>query len=332
MSEVRPLVTGDMPADHWIDRHAPPGMRPYLKLARIDRPIGTWLLLWPCWWSLALAAPHRAVLSPGAALPGWAPTGWPEGWVTAGLPDPVLFVLFGVGALLMRAAGCTFNDILDRDFDAQVARTRTRPLAARQISVPQAVLFMTVLGLAGLGVLLGFNATAVWLGVFALIPAFVYPFAKRFTHWPQLFLGFAFNWGALLGWAAVTGGVGTAPLALYVAGIGWTLGYDTIYAHQDKEDDALIGVKSAAILLAEGTRPWLAGFYALTIAGMALAAWLAELGWPVYLGLALAGAHLAWQVRSVRFDDAANCLTTFRANRDFGVIVFLSLVAGAVAA
>ena len=332
MSNAAPTVTGDMPAGHWIDRYAPRAWRPYLKLARVDRPIGTWLLLWPCWWSISLAAPHRPAAHVGATLPGWAPTGWLAGGWLDGLPDPVLFVLFGLGALVMRAAGCSFNDILDKDLDARVARTRTRPIAAGQVSVARAALFMIVLGLVGLAILLGFNRFAVWLGLAAVIPAFIYPFSKRFTDWPQLWLGFAFNWGALLGWAAVTGSLGWAPVALYLGGIGWTLGYDTIYAHQDKEDDARFGVKSAAILLADDTRPWLAGFYTVTLGGLALAGALAGTGWPFYAGLGVAALHLAWQVRRVRFDDAANCLATFRSNKGFGWIVFVSLIAGSLAA
>jgi 4-hydroxybenzoate polyprenyltransferase len=324
MSDAVPPVTGDMPANHWIDRYAPAGARPYLKLARIDRPIGTWLLLWPCWWSLALAAPHSA----DAARPGWAALGWLSG----GWPNPVLFVLFGLGALVMRAAGCTWNDIRDRDLDARVARTRSRPIAAGQVSLARAFAFMVALGLTGLVILLGLNRFAVGLGIAALLPAFIYPFAKRFTHWPQAFLGVAFNWGALLGWAAVTGGLAAAPFALYVAGIGWTLGYDTIYAHQDKEDDAIVGVKSSAILLGERTRPWLAAFYIVTVAGLAAAGWLAGIGWLFYAGLALAAAHLARQVVRVCINDAANCLAVFRSNRNFGWIVFASLVAGSVTA
>ena len=328
MSRAAPFVTGDMPANHWIDRHVPRPARPYLKLMRIDRPIGTWLLLWPCWWSVALAARHAAPPSPGGAVPGWAPTGlWAGGW-----PDPALFALFGIGALLTRGAGCAFNDILDRDLDAAVERTRSRPLPAGQISVAQAAALMAALWLLAFAVLLGFNGFAVGVGAASLLPAFLYPFAKRFTHWPQFFLGLAFNWGALLGWAAVAGTLGGAALLLYLAGIAWTLAYDTIYAHQDRDGDALFGMKSTALLLGDRTRPWLVGFFAAAVAGIGAAGWMSGLAWPFYLGLALAAAHAARQVRRVRFEDPGSCLATFRSNRDFGAIVFAAIVAGSVAA
>ncbi len=319
-----PFVTGDMPAGHWIDRWVPVAWRPYFKLARIDRPIGTWLLLWPCWWSLALAAPFAGAPHPGGTLPGWAPTGWLGGsW-----PDPVLFALLGLGALVMRGAGCVWNDIRDRDLDAQVARTRSRPLVTGEVSVGAAYVFMVVLGLTGLGVLLAFDQAAVGLGLISLIPACIYPLAKRFTRWPQFFLGLAFNWGALLGWAAVTGTLDWPALALYVGGIAWTLGYDTIYGHQDKEDDAVFGVGSAAIALRTTTRPWLVVFYGAFMVGLTAAGAMSGIGWPFYAGLLAVGLHFAWQVRRVRFDDAANCLKVFRSNRDLGWIVLAAIVAG----
>ncbi|MBM3510819.1 MAG: 4-hydroxybenzoate octaprenyltransferase [Alphaproteobacteria bacterium] len=320
------FVTGDMPAGHWIDRWVPVAWRPYFKLARIDRPIGTWLLLWPCWWSLALAAPFAGPPHPGGTLPGWAPAGWLGG----GWPDPILFALLGVGALVMRGAGCVWNDIRDRDLDAQVARTRSRPLPAGQVSVAAAYVFMVALGLIGLAILVGFNRTAVLLGVVALIPACVYPLAKRFTQWPQFFLGLAFNWGALLGWAAVTGTLDWPAVALYLGGIAWTLGYDTIYGHQDKEDDVAFGVGSAAIALRTTTRPWLVVFYGVFLTGLIAAGTSCGIGWPFYAGVALAALHFAWQIRRVRFDDAANCLKVFRSNRDLGWIVFAAIVAGNV--
>ena len=328
MSEATPFVTGDMPANHWIDRRVPRSARPYLKLMRIDRPIGTWLLLWPCWWSIALAAHHALPPSLGGGIPGWAPTGlWAGGW-----PDPVLFVMFGLGALLTRGAGCTFNDILDRDLDAAVERTRSRPLPAGQISVLRAVVFMITLWLIAAGILLGFNQFALWVGIASLVPAFVYPFSKRFTHWPQFFLGLAFNWGALLGWAAVTGTLSWAAFVLYVAGISWTLAYDTIYAHQDREGDALFGMKSTALLLGDGTRPWLISFFIITVAGIAIAGSLSQLAWPFYVGLIVAAGQATWQVRGVRFNDPVNCLAMFKSNKWFGSIVFASIIAGSVTA
>ncbi|MSP51899.1 MAG: 4-hydroxybenzoate octaprenyltransferase [Alphaproteobacteria bacterium] len=326
MASTQPFVTGDMPAAHWIDRYVPAPARPFFKLARIDRPIGTWLVLWPCWWSLAFAAPHAGLPAPGGTLPGWAPTGLASG----GWPDPVLIALFGIGALVMRAAGCVWNDIQDRDLDAQVERTRSRPLAAGLISVTAAYIFMFALGLIGLAILVAFNDAAIWLGIASLVPACLYPLSKRFTQWPQFFLGLAFNWGALLGWAAATGTVSWAAVALYAGGIGWTLGYDTIYAHQDKGGDAAFGVGSAAIVLGDATRPWLVAFYGVFLVGLVVAGALAGSGWPFYVGVVIAAIHFGWQVRRVRFDDAASCLSTFRSNKWLGWIVFSSIVAGNV--
>ncbi|MFQ5958553.1 MAG: 4-hydroxybenzoate octaprenyltransferase [Alphaproteobacteria bacterium] len=293
-------------APHWIDRYPPPGMRPYLKLARADKPIGTWLLLWPCWWSLALAA-------------------------GGGLPDARLVVLFGVGAVVMRGAGCTFNDIVDRDFDARVARTRERPLPSGAVSVIQAWGFLALQLLAGLVVLLQLNSAAIWLGVASLALVAAYPFMKRITWWPQAWLGLTFNWGALLGWTAATGALAPPALALYAAGVAWTLGYDTIYAHQDKEDDALIGVKSSALKLGDATRPWLFAFYGAALALLALSGALAGLAWPFYLGLAAAGVQLAWQAAQVDIDSPRDCLAKFVSNKWLGAIVFAAIVGGRLA-
>ena len=249
----------DVPDESWIDRLAPEGTRPYLRLARVDRPIGTWLLLLPCWWSLSLASPS-----------------WPDG---------KMLVLFVIGSLVMRGAGCTVNDIVDREFDARVARTAARPIPSGQVSVRQAVIFLALQLLLGLVVLLQFNAFAIGLGIGSLVLIVLYPFMKRITYWPQLFLGLTFNWGALLGWAAVKGGLGLSAAALYAAGIFWTLGYDTIYAHQDKEDDILIGVKSTALKFGAATGPWLIGFYAITVCLLAMTGYLVEMAWPFYLAL-----------------------------------------------
>ncbi len=290
---------------NWVDSLAPAWTRPYLRLGRLDRPIGTWLLLWPCWWSLAMIALHDG-------------TGW---------PDPVLFVLFGVGALTMRGAGCTFNDLVDRDFDAQVARTRSRPIPSGQVSVARAKLFLVLQCLLGLAVLLQFNLFAIVLGAASLVIVAVYPFMKRVTYWPQLFLGLAFNWGALLGWAAVSGSLSAAPVVLYVAGICWTLGYDTIYAHQDKEDDALIGLKSTALKFGDATPKWLSGFYTATIAGIWIAGYLAGGGLVFSLGMLAAAGHLAWQIAKLDIDNPDRCLTLFHSNRDFGFIVLAAIVA-----
>ncbi|RMF09311.1 MAG: 4-hydroxybenzoate octaprenyltransferase, partial [Alphaproteobacteria bacterium] len=290
---------------NWVDRWAPASARPFLRLARADRPIGVWLLLWPCWWSVALAA-----IASGAPL-----------------PDVRLLMLFAIGALAMRAAGCAYNDIVDREFDAKVARTRSRPIPSGQISVREAVLFMLVLCLIGLLVLLQFNYQTIILGFASLGIVAVYPFMKRVTNWPQAILGLAFSWGALMGWCAVFGGLSPPPLYLYAAAVAWTIGYDTIYAHQDKEDDALLGLKSSALKLGAATRPVLAILYAVTIAGI-LAAGLSAGAGVIFVAILGVGAlQLAWQVTTLDIDDAENCLTRFRSNRDFGAIIFLAMLA-----
>jgi len=304
MAEPTPTSASDIPVGGWIDRLAPSATRPYLRLARVDRPIGTWLLVLPCWWSVALATPS---------------------W-----PDPWLLVLFGVGALVMRGAGCTLNDIADRHFDGRVARTANRPIPSGAVSVPQAIAYMVALCLIGLGVLVQFNGFAVAVGAASLIIVAVYPFMKRITYWPQAVLGLAFNWGALLGWAAVRGDLGVPAILLYGAGILWTLGYDTIYAHQDREDDLMIGLKSTALLFGATTRPWLATFYAGAILLTGVAGYLAELSWPFYAALVVAALHLGWQVATIDIDDPKGCLVRFKSNRDYGLILFVGIVAGQV--
>ena len=304
MTNTVKSAASDIPTGNWIDRLVPEGLRPYTRLARIDRPIGTWLLLFPCWWSIALATPA--------------------------LPDVWLFVLFAIGSLVMRGAGCTVNDIADRNYDARVARTASRPIPSGAVSVSQAIVFLVLQLLAGLAVLLQFNTFAIALGAGSLGLVAIYPFMKRITYWPQLVLGLTFNWGALLGWAAVRGGLDGAPLALYGAGVLWTLGYDTIYAHQDKEDDVLIGLKSTALRLGESTRPWLFGFYVGTALLMAFAGYLAGLAWPFYGVLMIAVCHLAWQAAMVDLADPKDCLAKFKSNRHFGWIVLAAVIAGQV--
>ncbi len=295
----------DMGLGGFLHKVTPIAAHPYLRLARLDRPIGTWLLLFPCWWSLALARPGLRDLC----------------W---------LGVLFAFGAIVMRGAGCTINDIIDRDLDAQVERTRNRPLPSGEIGVPQALAFMTVLLLIGLLVLLQLKPFAIGLGVASLALVFFYPLMKRITWWPQAFLGLTFNWGALLGWAAVTGGLAAPALWLYAAGITWTLGYDTIYAHQDKEDDARIGVKSTALRLGDRSRPWIAGFYTVAILGLGMAQFTAGLN-PLFLvGLAAAALQLAWQLRHWAPDAPADCLLRFRSNRWFGWLVLAGIVLGSL--
>ena len=297
----------DIRSDHWVERLAPPGARPYLRLARIDRPIGTWLLLIPCWWGTAFAASSLSAFR-------WS--------------DLMLYILFAVGAMVMRGAGCCWNDIMDRDFDAKVARTTQRPIANGDLTVRQALLFMALLMLIGLAVLIPMGQAAAMVAIASLVLVVIYPLMKRVTYWPQFFLGLAFNWGILVAWAAVTGGLGLPTALLYAAGIAWTLGYDTIYAHQDKEDDALIGVKSTALKFGANTKPWLWGFYAVTLVLTAAAGATAGLAWPFYVLLALGAVQLAWQVIDLDLDDPADCLAKFHSNRYFGFILLAGFVAG----
>ncbi len=299
------LAASDIPRGGWVDRLLPRPARPYARLARLDRPIGSWLLLFPCWWSLGLASP--APLS-GQSL--------------------ALFALFGVGAVVMRGAGCTFNDICDRDFDARVARTRDRPLPAGEVTLRGALVFLVALLLLGLAVLVALNPYAIVVGAASLLLLFTYPLAKRVTFWPQFVLGLAFNWGALLGWAAVRGTLDPAALLLYAGGVFWTLGYDTIYAHQDRRDDPAAGVRSSARALGPASKPWLLMFYAAAVSLFAAAGQQAGLGWPYAVGLAFAAGQLAWQVLDLDPDDPKDCLAKFRSNRLAGWLV----LGGAVSA
>jgi len=292
----------DIHAGDWVERLLPRWAEPYARLARLDRPIGTWLLLFPGWWGIALAARR---------------------W-----PDPVLLALFVVGATVMRGAGCTLNDIADRDYDGRVARTRLRPIPSGRVSVPQAVVFMLAQLAVGAAILLSLNRTSLWLGIGVLGLIATYPFMKRVTYWPQIFLGLNFNWGALIGWTAAAGVLAWPPLLLYVGGVFWTIGYDTIYAHQDKEDDARIGVKSSALALGARTRPFLFVFY-VAAAALWVAAGLADrLGFIFWVGVAAASAHLAWQAARVNTEDPADCLRKFRSNRIVGWLMLGAIVAG----
>jgi 4-hydroxybenzoate polyprenyltransferase len=226
----------------------------------------------------------------------------------------------------MRGAGCTYHDIVDRDFDARVARTATRPLPSGRVTLRQALILLAVQLLIGLAILLLLAPTAIWLGVASLALVFTYPFMKRVTWWPQAWLGLTFNWGALLGWAAATGALGWPAVALYAGGLAWTLVYDTIYAHQDREDDALIGVRSTALRFGGATRPIIAGFALLALAGWAAAGWLAAVPWPYWLGLAAAAATLAWQIATLDIDDPAGCLRRFQASKWTGLLLFAGLL------
>jgi 4-hydroxybenzoate polyprenyltransferase len=289
---------------NWVDRLAPAALRPYLRLARADRPIGSWLLLLPCWWSSALAA------------------------VAAGgrTPNPWHLVLFAIGTVAMRGAGCTWNDIVDRDIDARVERTRSRPLPSGQVSLPAAIAFLMLQALVGLAVLLQFNGFAVATGLASLIIVAVYPFMKRITWWPQIVLGLAFSWGALMGWAAALGRLDWPAIVLYAGSIAWVIGYDTIYAHQDREDDALAGLKSTALLFGERTKPMLAAFFAAAVVLIGIAGFGVGAGVAFALGLTAFAGHLAWQVVRLDIGDPALCLRLFQSNRDAGLILFLGLV------
>lgn len=289
---------------NWVDFYAPQRLRPYLRLARADRPIGTWLLLLPCWWSAALAA-----LAAERALPNlWH------------------LVAFAIGAAVMRGAGCTWNDLVDRDIDAKVERTRSRPIPSGQVSVRAATGFLVVQALVGLAVLLTFNAFTIAAGIASLAIVAVYPFMKRITWWPQITLGLAFSWGALMGWAAAFGRLDAPALLLYAGTIAWVVGYDTIYAHQDRDDDALLGIKSTARLFAARTKPMLLACYALAVVLIGIAGFAAGAGFAFMAGLALFAAHLGWQIRRLDIDDAALCLALFKSNRDAGLILFAGLL------
>ena len=277
-------------------------MSPYLRLMRLDKPIGTWLLLLPCWWGVALASPV--------------------------LPNLWLMLLFAAGAVVMRGAGCVVNDIYDRKLDRLVERTRTRPLASGEIKLWQAVLFLGFLLLIGLGVLLLFNKATIVAGLLSLLLVFTYPLMKRVTWWPQLFLGFTFNWGVLLGGCAVTGAIGLPEILAYFAGVFWTLGYDTIYSHQDKKDDGAAGIKSTALLFGEQSLRWIALFYALALAFLAFAGWVAGLGVLYFWGLLAAAGFAAAQLTLWHPDVPESCLARFKANRDFGLIVLAAIVLG----
>jgi 4-hydroxybenzoate polyprenyltransferase len=293
---------------NWVDSRAPSWSRPYLRLSRLDRPIGSWLLLMPCWWSAALAAGISGHIK----------------------SLPLTIALFFIGAFVMRGAGCTWNDITDRDLDAKVERTRSRPIPAGQVSVTQALIFLMAQALIGLVVLLQFNGFAIFTGIASLLIVAIYPFMKRITWWPQVVLGLAFSWGALMGFAAEFARIDLVALVLYAGSIAWVIGYDTIYAHQDAEDDALIGIKSTALLFGEKTKPALAAFYGLAVVLIAVALWLAAGRWPAWIGLALFAAHLAWQIRRLQIGNSALCLELFKSNRDAGLLLFAGLLVDAV--
>ncbi len=298
MSEASHHIA-DAGRDNWVVRILPPTLQPYAQLMRLDRSIGWWLLLLPCWWGQLLAQIERG----------------------GGLPNLWFALLFLLGAIVMRGAGCTLNDIIDRKIDAQVLRTKSRPIASGRVSVKQASVFLVAQALAGLVILLQFNRYTIALGISSLLIVAIYPFMKRVTNWPQLVLGFAFNWGALVGWSAVQGQLSWPPLALYLGGIFWTLAYDTIYAHQDTQDDMLIGVKSTALQFGENTRKWLTGFFAAALVAIDAALWLAHASALAHIGVAGAALHAAWQISRLDLSDPARCLQLFKSNRLFGFII-----------
>lgn len=297
---VSPVAT-DIQTGKLVFRLTPPRFHPYVKLARLDRPIGVWLLLFPCWWSIVLAA---------------------GGFARMGGREWLLMALFAAGALVMRAAGCVVNDLWDRDLDARVERTRARPLPSGEIGVRQAVAFLALLLAAGLCILLTLNALSILLGILSLVLVATYPLMKRVIWWPQLFLGFTFNWGALMGWTAVRGTlplhIESAPLWLYAGGILWTLAYDTIYAHQDREDDALIGVKSTARLFGGNSRLFVAAFFAVAILCFGVAKYFGAYSDLTPLFIALPVAQAMWQMKTWDMDRPESCLEIFKSNALFG--------------
>jgi len=304
MSADRTTGFTDIDNQHWSLRYLPPWARPYGRLARWDRPIGIWLLLFPCWWSVALAAaPH-----------------WDNmvGWMA----------LFAVGALAMRGAGCTWNDIVDRKVDAQVERTRGRPLPSGEVKLHQALIWMALQSLVGVAILFKFNKFAGGVALASLLLVAIYPTMKRLTSWPQVVLGLAFNWGALVGYAALTGRLSWAAVALYAGGVAWTMVYDTIYAMQDQRDDAVIGVRSTARRFASAPRRWLTLFAVLALAAWALAGYLAGLS-PLYGAVLLIIAlHFGWQITFLKPHDQADCLAKFKANAQVGILLTVAVIAG----
>lgn len=303
----------DAPSDNFVYQVLPRAAWPYAQLARWDRPIGWQLLMWPCFWSAALAA--NAAVDEGLFQP----------WQLISH-----LVLFFIGAVAMRGAGCTYNDLIDHEIDNEVARTRSRPLPSGRVSRFEAKVFLAVQALVGLIVLLQFNTFSILLGIASLLVVAIYPFAKRFTDWPQFFLGLAFSWGALMGWAGVFGSLSWAPIWLYAAAVAWTIGYDTIYAHQDKEDDALVGVRSTARLFGDNTKAWLIGLYGLTLVFLLFSYIAGDAGFFAYVGLIAATVMLAWQILIIDIDNPDQCLKLFKFNTHVGAVLFGGLILGLI--
>ncbi len=337
---AEPAKVADALPDSWVYRLLPQSVWPYAQLARWERPIGWWLLLWPCWWSVALATNLKnfLILTDERIIETY--------WPLINIPYLVTLFLFLIGAIAMRGAGCTYNDLIDRDLDARISRTASRPIASGRVSRARAVTFLIAQALVGFFVLYQlslypwltgywFNALAsspfsfgvFFLGIASLLVVALYPFAKRVTDWPQLVLGLAFSWGALMGWAVVFGSLSLAPILLYAGCILWVIGYDTIYAHQDREDDALVGVRSTARLFREKTKPALLLLYWGALFFFFLAYLQAGVGWPAFAGLAIGGMQMYWQITRLDIDDPDNCLRLFKSNSRFGWVVFGGLVA-----
>ena len=293
----------DADARNWVDRFAPSAWKPYLRLARVDRPIGIWLLLIPCWLGQGLA------FADGANAP----------WLAHAF-------LFTLGAVVMRGAGCAYNDIVDRDIDAKVQRTAMRPIPAGQISLKEAWMFLVVLALIGLGVLLQFNPFTIYIGLGSLILVAAYPFMKRITWWPQVWLGLTFNWGVLVGYASATGYLSASAVMIYAACVLWTIGYDTIYAHQDKEDDALIGVKSSARALGENTSVAIVILYGGVLLLFIVAGVTSEFSAVYFLALAAPSIHFIWQYAKLDVHNSEECLKIFKSNRSTGLLLLAPLL------
>lgn len=296
------MARTDLLSKFWLDRWLPLWMKPYTRLARWDRPIGVLLLLYPGLWGLTLAS--------SSLIP---------------LKEILLFI---VGAILMRGAGCTYNDLVDDKFDAQVSRTAIRPLPSREITRSQAITFLILQSLLAALILFSFSKEAILLGFMSLILVAIYPWMKRITYWPQAFLGLTFNWGVLLGWAALSEKMSIIPLLFYIAGFFWTLCYDTIYAHQDREDDLLLGLKSTAIALKDKTYPVL-GLFFLTMILLLIGGGLkAKLNWPYILAIGCVTSHALWQLASLDIHDSSKCLRLFKANHWIGLIIFTGIILG----
>ena len=298
----------DTVKDGWANKLSPDFALGYIQLMRADRPIGTWLLLWPALWSIVLSSHYYSDLSI--------------------IPNFTLIILFTIGAFVMRGAGCVVNDLWDREADGKVERSKDRPLPSGRVSIRNAFIFLGILCAIGLIILLQLNRFTQILGFLSLFLVALYPLMKRITHWPQLVLGFTFNWGVLMGWASVSGKIEPAAMIMYVGGIFWTLGYDTIYAHQDKEDDVNIGVKSTALLFGNKTRIWLSVFYTYTLTLFVIAGWLSNMKVSFYIGMGFAALHLIYQLRTLDIDNRENCLSLFKSNHHFGTIVFISILLG----